>query len=1323
MLTSDSDGKKIYICPDSKCDLRVEVVHVEEEKDENCNVAYTDYYTIYCGDEVIEFTDKGVTTRHNIQTTAVLAEGATSCTEGVTIIDNCLDCDYTRTRNYTYHHIVYTVLNEGCENHIVEYGECACGEEYDIHYSGFKIKQEGLKRTYYCDNCDVRGVFNTVRTEKDEFCNFTSTETTEIYVGEELVFDHTDVYYRTVHIPETKLLVDESGEVTNEDGTRTVTETTEMYCEDCLASFTKTQTVSVYNENGVLISRETKYFNYVAVSETETVAVLEREEYYEYSYLALVGYDAPVQRVKHYSYKSWEDGAVSEWSTSDYTFDETNPCLVTHHQVSSWGVDRTETYTEHAMLVNSFVLSEGSTTCVDGVDIIRHCVVCGTQTSRSYYGNGHNISGIPKQVINTKDYGAACNVIFNVYTCPCGASSNVKPSGDADFERKNYYINGHDYYVYTCAVTDPVACGFVWVRETYIEMDDECFPTNYTNYYFGVDVSAKTYKEMLTFESHGTSKNHTERYETVNIDKGYIRTTTCAKCGQLIETFEYVRDGLTVTKTWKYYDNMTGTICTEKNVEINRVVPGISETALLSDYYEYYNPDGSIRSWDKYEYTYPNADKGDYCNRICVHTNSGGLSETTNGTYHLAETWNTVYSNCVEALREYVCLCCGYKRTSLITYNSSHIFIYDSNKGVFVCRVCGLENANGVNGDISFVNVSSEGDGKNYIINYRNWRGDRYTPVLLLYTDGAEEPMLLDDVVMTDDADNRRLYISTAAILDAAAELGLEPCSYTIEIAFVPTTSNDSLVYSFYLDEHIYLVDEENSVFPEDGCDALGGVIITRKCALCGDSYAETHTIHSRKYVDRSVVKTDTEDGGIKIVDTTTYECVYCGETFVNVNERVYSADGLLMYEEERPYSGYFNKHTYVWYDGEQYTAKYECADYTETYEHEFDEDNDVYTETCIRTYPDSSKVYKYANVYQISTGRQLSYYHWNSETDWYKYTYEYYDFGGSVRQYTKSNEYPDYTEVYTYEFNEPEEDQYTVNRVKTYTNGTFDTYTEVRVPDSYDYASWDTVISETREYADGRTYSYTRVKDTANDLETITTIETNSDGNVTEKYIDEYEISTGRQLSKYRWYSETNWYKYTYEWYDFGGRVRQYTKSYERPEYTEVYTYEFNEPEEGQYTVNKVKTYADGTFDTYTIVREYSSYSSPSNDTVISETREYADGSSYSYTRVKDTANDLETRTTIETNSDGIVTYKYIEEYELSTERQLSYYCWNSETDWYKRTYKWYTVNGYTSRYTKSYENATYTEEYEYDFENGIKTITKTPKDGGEITVTESPI
>ena len=132
----DEEGRLIYVetrtC--STCGLRYDVSYYTVKNRDNCTLTY--YYTVSLtinGELIVEeeYT-RTETGSHDYESVGILDEGATSCTEGVTIITTCKDCGYSYSNHYTYHAtykketIDLEQYGAVCTGYATLYG-CACG--------------------------------------------------------------------------------------------------------------------------------------------------------------------------------------------------------------------------------------------------------------------------------------------------------------------------------------------------------------------------------------------------------------------------------------------------------------------------------------------------------------------------------------------------------------------------------------------------------------------------------------------------------------------------------------------------------------------------------------------------------------------------------------------------------------------------------------------------------------------------------------------------------------------------------------------------------------------------------------------------------------------------------------------------------------------------------------------------------------------------------------------------------------------------------------------------------------------------------------------
>lgn len=1022
------DGEWVWVCPEEACDINIRQHYTYGEKDENCRQNVVRDINISCGEEEIEsFTIVENWIDHEWEYTFEFEEGATSCKDGYTVYMTCKDCgendSYKESGHNTYDIIRIKLSDHGhvCGTGEITIYQCPCGYEWHISLSGhdgFSTHRERDKNgiviyRYVCDTCGYEYTRKN-QTVKDEFCNATYIVEIALPDGEVLEYS---VDNGKSHNTTSKMLPDESYTDKNADGSYTEVVAYEEYCSDCLASITKYIETFEYNAKGQVVAMEREHYNYVALSETETVAVLSNIESNTYIIVDNM-YGNDYTRVDDVIERRYydENGKETLWEKYEFIYDG-DYCNYTVKYTDSHGNESFENESDyHRQTMSKYVLSEGSNSCVDGIDRIECCLLCGREAYREEkVAFDHELFAnemMLEEQIDFRDYGAVCETYLNKYSCPCGEEKRIERYGDCEMVGEYHYDYDDDgiehvYYLYTCAVTDPDTCGFKFVKEYWYTSDDNCDEIVHYVYYIGLDENNENSQNTVEFDYKTGGKRHTniDVVETVT-DECWSTVEKCLACGTLLNETE-IKDNIK-TYTYYYY-NGDGSLY-RKNVS-KYIYPSMyyNDDLLLYRRYEHYDAEGNIYSWSQVERTYPRADEGNYCYYEYVNTNSRGMNETGSDESHRMY-WHGSNS-CTPVIVEHYCYYCDYTESEWDS-GYGHDFRYDDAKGVFVCSRCELESAAGGNGSVIFEDKSlTEGDGSEYIIGWYNNYGDSYIWNVALVVEGAEDFIFLDDISVEEIGDYR-LKVDAAAINKLASEKGLEPCQYMVRIAFVPTDGDGTLDYAITLDPHVFVEDVDNTVIPEE----CGEYVYAYKCAYCDET--KTVTKYGHYYDSRTTYSLGyNEDGYWTITKNSTSTCRLCGEmdtyssyeSFLpngkyliseNPNSNTtyeydYEAGVFYEYQEDYKYEqrtikkydmatedllyyywenttyGNSEEYYYMWVDRNQYCTKETITDrngFWHSFTYEYDFDNDIKVESYTDSDSPEPKVIKY----RISTGEQI---------------------------------------------------------------------------------------------------------------------------------------------------------------------------------------------------------------------------------------------------------------------------------------------------------------------------------------------------------------
>ncbi len=191
----------------------------------------------------------------------------------------------------------------------------------------------------------------------------------------------------------------------------------------------------------------------------------------------------------------------------------------------------------------------------------------------------------------------------------------------------------------------------------------------------------------------------------------------------------------------------------------------------LMDYTEYYREDGTLESWYKALFEYRIGETCEY-----RHITSGSDRED-----HVDEYWqncchgywnDTVKPTCTQdGVKEHVCIICKHVSAVQAISPDGHDFEYrkeyDDQVLVYFCTRCGLESATGVNGTVTFEDLSDE---SNYIIGYYVGENEHsYMPVVHVIVDGEAVEIL--NVPIGESTEIRAHVITRGAVEEAVNNL------------------------------------------------------------------------------------------------------------------------------------------------------------------------------------------------------------------------------------------------------------------------------------------------------------------------------------------------------------------------------------------------------------------------------------------------------------------------------------------------------------------------------------------------------------------------
>ena len=455
------------------------------------------------------------------------------------------------------------------------------------------------------------------------------------------------------------------------------------------------------------------------------------------------------------------------------------------------------------------------------------------------------------QIGNLSRDGALCE--FNGNWCELFVE-------DAVTEYQNH-INGqtgynYDSYIYTCAVTDPACAYKIRYARYYLKASHECYAYEYETWQFGYNEETDTFLREVTFKTgsrvtchnyvkitenginfdcvdcnsyyhenwYNNENNYTIKYEKIvsnTLDDGnnkyceYVDEYNVDDLGNSYVWRKYRKDiyedGREYwTNTLISQQDYDGTFGTTGHKIIKQIYNSYGECEIIEYAYVYYKGcqfevyhynqmfDGS---WERYDYTYT-FDNG--CIRAERFTNSSG-EDVTNycdccrlGSHQIIST-----PTCSQdGLSGYKCIICD-KTSDNVEVNGAtgHHFV-KVNDSWYYCYVCGLENANGVSGEVILEDLTEDyGNGENYVVGYcANTEVEFITHVSLVDKNG-DEIAIVDGVEFIRLENVRAFAFNKAYVENWAFERGYS--DYFVRFNFVPYSADDIHDYGITFTETV----------------------------------------------------------------------------------------------------------------------------------------------------------------------------------------------------------------------------------------------------------------------------------------------------------------------------------------------------------------------------------------------------------------------------------------------------------------------------------------------------------------------------------------
>ena len=830
------------------CDLRRAGGWLSQRIPGTCQVNETmKHYYIQDG-QILFQVEKSWTEQEHVYVHTYNMQGD-SCEDGYTVSYKCAFCDASGSDSgvyydhQTYRTAYYDLAQYGlCEGSVERYS-CACGKEsHDQNDGGCRWMHVEYDETlgmdaYHCEDCGSDWYYGETGAINKDTCTF---EGTVRYLwtleGETVLEARIPVAYESHSYQVTGVEFDVPGGDC-EDGVTVLRQ-----CEYC-------------GESNNWWNNEHSSFEIKRIELKELGAcggwiVLDSCACGKYAYM---------NRDWNCNMTSEDDYQGDQAEGSNWTRYTCQECGLQVLQESSWSIPEGSCYGErkHTVTVTLgdkeetfnytsqqedhdeqyvYVLEDGKISCEEGVGVYVSC-------SRCDYSNDWNTYGHSTYVVETIDlaaYGSVCGASLEHWTCACGYVNDYRLGEDTECDiyakgtevwidgavNDGQYttegwtnLNSYAYSEY-CAVTDP-ACGLKLRRAEYWLVED-CMATRYQTWQLGYDEATGTCQREITVAT--GEKRAFHNYETTAINEAgnegiAVQGTlyTCTDCGSTF-TEKHYYDTLT-NHTVKREAIGTNTLDNGERksytdiTEYIRVqgVDDYSYTTSTRSYTAYTYADGTSY-WYEYLYAY---DFENGCSCTETYTNSYGENRTNTYTDHrTSRHYETVkVSTCTQygvQNWEDRCNICGTVEETGVYYTdpTAHDWTWDSERQIYVCWYCDLENSNGASGSIVMEDLTEDyGNGTDYVVGYWNRGEVEFSSYISVITDSADEELVLtgiDFVYLDAKTDNiTAVKFSMAQAQQAAqAKLAAEGYtgSYAIRISFVPANSTDTLDYAITFD-------------------------------------------------------------------------------------------------------------------------------------------------------------------------------------------------------------------------------------------------------------------------------------------------------------------------------------------------------------------------------------------------------------------------------------------------------------------------------------------------------------------------------------------
>jgi len=466
-------------------------------------------------------------------------EANKNCDAGVTIVTTCKNCDYRSQSTRAYHQnntLFYSDWYDCCDNHNVQVSGCPCGEQFNIQFNDYTFNYNEETQTYTCENCAL--TVSKVLEVTENGCSRTETTTfvaclsgAEKYrsVKEEICANHS---YGDV-----KVSVSEETTIAS------------AKCSKCgdEVTFEMQQAILEYHEGSY-------YYDYTFTPEISAMFAIQSYsngdtyvtlyELVDGRLIELASNDDGAGNVQFYLATNLEAGKTYVYRIRFLNSSTSGTIAFTLTQYAM----QATTNCKHNSAKEFAVLTEGATSCTDGVFRGNLCPECGRLT-QTQFSTSHNTYRIA--YYDLREYGA-CHGYLEIYSCACGYNQQANANYCANSTVSSETFVDENGVEHTVTVYQCPTCGLTRTRDRYYE-DEGCYTYRYYIYTFTmgeVEIASYTTKSQ-------NSTHHEYEYTYTfadeankNCEAGVTIVTTCKNCDYHSESY-YTRHA---TFRTEYYD-------------------------------------------------------------------------------------------------------------------------------------------------------------------------------------------------------------------------------------------------------------------------------------------------------------------------------------------------------------------------------------------------------------------------------------------------------------------------------------------------------------------------------------------------------------------------------------------------------------------------------------------------------------------------------------------------------------------------------------------------------------------------------------------------